>query len=237
MVEYSIKGNSLAFADVDVKEGIVSGYFASFDNEPDSDGDIILPGSFAKTIRENGPQGKGRIKHLQDHNWSKCVCVIQELGEDQKGLRYVSKIGRHSDGKDFLLMVEDGIIKEHSFGYRIVKQHKNDQGWNVLTDLRMFEGSSLQGWGANGNTPITGLKSMEDILDHYDRLYKALKHGSYSDEVMIKFQEQHTLISEFIKTTQPNVITNETTVPSEKEESQKILTTFKHALGEWKQNC
>lgn len=224
------KNNSLAFTDVDTKEGIVSGYFASFDSEPDSDGDVIQPGAFAKTVAENGPQGKGRIRHLLDHDFGKGVALIQELSEDQKGLAYVSKAGRHTLGRDFVLMVEDGIVKEHSFGYRVVKSHKNDNGWNALTELKMWEGSSLQGWGANLNTPFTGLKSMEDIVDHYDKLYKALKNGTYSDETMQLFQERHNQISEFIKTTQPV----KPTVPSEKEEKAKlILETFKTSLGDY----
>lgn len=227
-MDFLTKSNSLAFNDVDAKEGIVSGYFASFDEEPDSDGDIIVPGAFKKTIAENGPQGKGRIKHLLDHNWEKAVGLILELSEDQKGLRYVSKAGRHTVGRDFVFMVEDGIIKEHSFGYRTVKQQKGQGNNNYLQELRMFEGTSMQGWGANANTPITGLKSMEDIIDYYDRLYKALKHGSYSDETMLMLQEKHNLISEFIKTTQPD----NATVPSESKGDAKIVVeTFKKAVG------
>jgi len=222
------KNNSLAFSDVDVKEGIVSGYFASFDQEPDSDGDIIVPGAFAKTIAERGPLGTAEIKHLQDHDWTKVVAVILELKEDHKGLAYVSKAGRHTAGRDFAFMVEDKIITQHSFGYKTIKQQKGGQNhWNYLHELKMFEGTSMQGLGANPNTPITGFKSLEDIFDHYDRLHKALQRGSYSDETMIKFQERHNQISEFIKTTQPNADPSGTTVPSEKGgDSQIFLKTF-----------
>jgi phage head maturation protease len=60
--DYSIKG-----ADIDASKGIVTGYFAAFNNK-DSDGDIIVKGAFAKTIKERGPQSsKPRIKHLLDH--------------------------------------------------------------------------------------------------------------------------------------------------------------------------
>lgn len=233
----SYKNNSLAFSDVDVKEGIVSGYFSSFDQEPDSDGDIIILGAFSKTIQENGPLGKRRIKHLLDHNPSQVPAVIKELSEDNKGLAYVSKAGSHTLGQDFVKMVDSGIITEHSFGYRTIKQHKGENGWNYLTELSMWEGTSMLTWGANANTPITGLKSLEDILDHYDRLYKALKNGTYSDETMIQLQERHKQISEFIKTTQPNAEMSETTVPSEKGgDNQKQLAevffqNFKTAIG------
>lgn len=230
------KNSSLAFKDVDVKEGVVSGYFASFDQEPDTDGDIIVPGAFSKTVRERGPQGKGTIRHLMDHDLKKSVAKIQELYEDAKGLAYVSKAGRHTNGRDFLLMVEDELITEHSFGFKTIKQNKGDGGWNYLREVSMWEGSSMQSWGANPNTPITGVKSLQDILDHYDRLYKALKNGTYSDETMLQLQERHNQISEFIKTTQPNAEKSETTVPSEKGEDSKIFlktftTAFSNGIG------
>lgn len=230
------KNSSLAFKDVDVKEGVVSGYFASFDQEPDSDGDIIIPGAFTKTVKERGPLGKGNIRHLMDHDVKKSVAKIQELYEDTKGLAYVSKAGRHANGRDFLLMVEDGLITEHSFGYKTIKSNKGDGGWNYLKELSMWEGSSMQSWGANPNTPITGVKSLDDLFDHYDKLYKALKDGTYSDETMIQLQERHNQISEFIKTTQPSAEESETTVSSEKGETSEIFlkslqTAFTNGIG------
>jgi len=215
-----LKNNSLAFEDVDVKLGIVSGYFASFDQEPDSDGDIIQPGAFAKTISENGPLGRKRIKHFIDHNPTMVPAVIQELKENYKGLAYVSKAGTHTLGLDFVKMVDSGIITEHSFGYNIIKSHKGDNGWNFLTDLKMWEGTSMLAWGANPNTPITGSKSFEDLVEEFDKLIKALKTGTYTDETMLKIQERSITLSEYFKTTQPSVITSETTVPSEGKEEQ-----------------
>ena len=41
--------------DIDGKKGIVTGYFADF-NSIDSDGDIIRPGAFSKSISEWGPK-------------------------------------------------------------------------------------------------------------------------------------------------------------------------------------
>ncbi|MCF0059943.1 HK97 family phage prohead protease [Dyadobacter chenwenxiniae] len=213
------KNNSLAFRDVGEKEGIVSGYFASFDSEPDSDGDIIQPGAFSKTIKESGPLGTKRIKHFLDHDPHKVVGVITELFEDSKGLAYVSRAGSHTLGVDFVKMVQDEIITEHSFGYKTIASRKGDKGWNYLTELKMWEGTSMQAWGANQNTPITGLKSHEELIEEFDKLIKALKCGTYTDETMLKLQERQVILSEYFKTTQPNA-SSETTVPSEGKEEQ-----------------
>ena len=66
MENYYLTKNVLdgAIKDVDVQTGIVTGYFSVFGNL-DSDGDIVLPGAFKKTIKENGPDSsKPRILHL-----------------------------------------------------------------------------------------------------------------------------------------------------------------------------
>jgi hypothetical protein len=84
-----VKSISAGFKDLDVKSGIVTGYFANF-GSIDSDGDRIVKGAFAKTIKENGPQGTQLIKHLLDHNKNIAVGKLQELKEDEVGLYYES---------------------------------------------------------------------------------------------------------------------------------------------------
>jgi HK97 family phage prohead protease len=165
--------------DVDGKRGIVTGYFSAFNNV-DSDGDIIRKGAFAKSIQEWGPQSSTpRIKHLMNHNSSQPLGKITMLVEDTKGLAYESQIGTHSLGTDFVKMVESNLITEHSIGFRTMKRNqlqdyeeyiKNpDKGWYELTDIKLYEGSSLTAWGANPNTPLTGMKgaTTEDIVQSY----------------------------------------------------------------------
>lgn len=171
-------------SDVDVKKGIVTGYFSSFDNM-DSDGDVIRKGAFSKTIKENFQ----RVRHLLDHDATKAVGKIQLLQEDAKGLYYESKAGRHTLGRDFLLMVEDGLINEHSIGFVTIKQ-KNMGGYNEITEVKLYEGSSLQGWGANEMTPITGMKNLDTINQMMDNIMRAIKNGKYTDETFAKLELQ-----------------------------------------------
>lgn len=170
--------------DMDMKLGIVTGYFASF-NTLDADNDIILPGAFAKTIAAQGPQSsQPRIKYLLDHDTSKAIGVIQVLREDAKGLYYESKVGSNATAIDFLKMVDSGLITEHSFGYGVVKKTvvNPDADWRdqttQLIEVKMWEGSPLQCWGANQNTPLTGAKAMKRI----PLLLKAIDDGKFTDE-------------------------------------------------------
>ena len=194
-------------SDVDVKKGIVTGYFSSFDNM-DSDGDVIRKGAFSKTIKENFQ----RVRHLLDHDATKSVGKIQMLQEDSKGLYYESKAGRHTLGRDFLLMVEDGLINEHSIGFVTIKQ-KNMGGYNEITEVKLYEGSSLQGWGANEMTPITGMKNFETVSVMMDNIMKAIKNGKYTDETFAKLELQFLqLQKELAELKEESVVTPE---PSE----------------------
>jgi HK97 family phage prohead protease len=182
------KSISAGFKDLDVKAGIVTGYFANF-GSVDSDGDRILRGSFTKTIKENGPEGTQLIKHLLDHNKNIAVGKLQVLKEDETGLYYESKAGRHTNGRDFLLMAEDGIINQHSFGFRIIKEAQKADA-NEIYEVAMYEGSSIQFLGANRNTPVTGIKSEADILADLELLEKAFKNGKYSDAAFLQIEEK-----------------------------------------------
>lgn len=196
------KEMSGGFKDVSAKEGIVTGYLNAF-NVKDSDGDITIKGCFSKSISENGPQGKKRIKYLLDHDRSKAVGIFLKLFEDNYGLGYEAKVGSHTLGKDYIQMVEDGIVTEHSFGYNVIKSepNKKEDATNLL-DLRLYEGSGLQFWGANEYTPITGVKSEADLLVLFESLEKALKNGNYSDDTFKNIIiPKHNAISELFKGT------------------------------------
>ncbi len=213
----------LQIKDVDGKKGIVTGYFSDF-NSIDSDGDIIKPGAFQKSISQNGPQSsKPRIKHLLNHDSSKPLGVLEVLKEDTKGLYYESRLGTHSLGVDFIKMVDSGLITEHSIGFQTIKYNqlkpwnewKQGEAARELTELKLYEGSSLTAWGANMNTPLTGLKTeqkVRKINDRIDILIKSLRDGTFSDEtfdlleIELKQMQQAMidLTTEPEQTTQPD---------------------------------
>ncbi|GAB3324517.1 hypothetical protein GCM10027299_21840 [Larkinella ripae] len=213
--------------DADPKKGIVTGYFACFGNK-DSDGDIIVKGAFAKTIAENGPSStQPRIKHLLDHNTRQAIGKLTLLKEDDFGLYYESQIGSHALGVDFVKMAESGIITEHSIGYRVIDGKgvdlpDNNHAYQLL-EIKLFEGSSLQFWGANPNTPLLGVKSAADLLALLSALEKALKNGDYTDETFKTIQSNYDQIGAILKerTTKPGGQTD-TTSPDAKQYTDLI---------------
>lgn len=230
-----VKTSSLKFKDIDTKQGIVIGYFAAFGNK-DADGDIIVPGAFTKTIKEQGPKSAHpRIKHLLDHNKTKGVAIIQELSEDAVGLRYESKAGRHTLGQDWLLMCEDGIVTEHSIGFETIKNEQQKDA-NIMSELALWEGSSLQAWGSNWNTPVAGVKAFKqfkykELSDRFDILEKGFRDGKYSDETFIKLDRElrtikHLLSILTVDTIQPDSTEN-TTEPGQDEKDEAVLLAIK----------
>jgi uncharacterized protein len=185
--------------DIDTSGRIVKGYFASFETL-DSDGDIFQTKAFHKSINENGPGSKSeRIKHLFNH-WD-AVGVLQELKEDGRGLFFVSKMGRHTLGEDVLKMYEDGIITEHSVGFKVVSNEKRDNA-NVITEAQLWEGSSLDKWGANMNTPVVkSFETTEAMIKRLGVLTKALREGSYSDETFVQLEIQLKFIQQYLEDT------------------------------------
>lgn len=190
------------FKDVDTKKGIVCGYFSKFGNK-DSDGDIIVAGAYAQTIAENGPKSsRPRIKHLLDHDTTKAVGKLLELKEDSVGLYYESQAGKHSVGQDFLLMVEDGIITEHSVRFITQKWERDDtdDAYRLL-QVKLKEGSSLQCWGANEDTPIVAVKSLDpkELNQRFEVLKNAFKNGKYTDDSFMMLEKHIKEIEEILK--------------------------------------
>jgi len=220
----------LGIKDVDGKKGIVTGYASDFDSL-DSDGDVIEKGAFTKTLSLNGPKSKNpRIKHLLNHSPSQPLGVPMELREDGKGLYYESKIGNHSLGMDFIKMVESDLIKEHSIGYQVKKfnqvtpwdEYKEGDVRRKLTELKLWEFSSLTAWGANPNTPLTGLKGIfnneieiNKLVNQAEAIEEFCRNSTATDETI---QQLLTYNKQLVKIITESRIPTSTQVHSEPEE-------------------
>lgn len=225
----NVKNCKIEVKGIDLKNRIVEGYFAAFEIV-DSDNDVFVKGAFTKSINERGPKGANRIKHLFNH-WD-TVGVLQELTEDNYGLRYVSKIGTHRLGEDVLKMYQDGIITEHSVGFQTI-QDKSDiiDGVRYLKEVILWEGSSLDKWGANEWTPV--IKSYDDwklqakrISDRIESLNKALTgRTNYTEEtyqeIQIKLNTLQTMLKSLVEA-QPINITAQNNEPKESKGSDDV---------------
>jgi len=231
LYKYSNFTSGASFKDLDIKKGIVTGYFSSFDTV-DAYKEVVRFGAFKKSISEN----LNRIKHLQNHNVNQPLGKIQILEELVKGLYYESKVGSHNLGVDFLKMVESGLITEHSIGYQVI-QEKKKEDYLELIELKLFEGSSLTGWGVNENTPLTGVKSLEgikieDIEARVKSLEKFCKNSDATDEtielLLLEQKQLAQIIIDLKQTNTPPVVETEVSLAKVKEAIQ--FFNYKNSL-------
>lgn len=221
-----------AVKDADVKKGIVTGYLASFGNL-DADNDIIMPGAFSKSLTEMGPQSsKPRIKYLLDHDTHKALGVFTLLKEDTAGLYYEAQTGSHALGQDFMKMVDSGLITEHSIGYSVVKKTVTnpDADWKdqqtQLNELKLWEGSALQCWGANCNTPLTGMKARKYAENRLPKLINAIKNGTFTEITFEYLEKELLFLQQAITdygTTEPELL-KEATQPNDENNLLNVLT-------------
>lgn len=175
MLEYkSIQGE---VKDLDMKGRRVTGYLSAFGNE-DYVGDVMVPGAFAKSLKER----KDKIFFLNQHNWAQPHGKFEILQEDSKGLYFESMpLPDTSYSNDLLKLYEAGIINEHSIGYSVIKDEMKS-GVRMLNEVKLYEGSNVT-LGANPETPFTGLKwGIETIDDQEKKLIKAIRNGTFTDD-------------------------------------------------------
>lgn len=169
--------------DIDFAKSKVAFYIGAFHNK-DSDGDIIMPGAYKKTIAENF----SRFKHLVDHDRTLAPGAVQEVAEDSHGPFMVSQLAPSTLGKDTLIEYEYKIITEHSQGFQVVRQNEDRfQNANIITEIKLWEGSSLHAWGANPLTPVKGHEV--EYLTNIKNLENILRNSSISDGLAITLTE------------------------------------------------
>lgn len=177
--------------DVDIKSGIVTGIWSSFDNL-DYDDDIIRRGAFRKTIAERGPMGTNEIFFLNQHNWSQPLGKPTLLEERMDGLYHETPVNVNTTyGKDALELMGSGLVIQNSIGYQAMKwmnvvKDGAEYDWETyreITEIKLYEGSCVT-LGANSQTPFQGFKSLtaQEINDQVSIMMKLMRNGTLSDE-------------------------------------------------------
>jgi HK97 family phage prohead protease len=213
MKQYSVKDIMNGVEDVDKESRKVKAVWARMSNV-DLDNDIISPAAFTKTINERGPQGKNLIWSLVDHKTSMKYALgkPKELYVEGDALIAVTEVIETEMGEDMLKLYEAGLINQHSIGFSTIKSEMdNSTGIRTITELMLYEGSAVL-WAANPETPTISIyKGMEPevvketLNGRLEKLIKAFKHGTFTDETFslleIEIKQIQTAINEI--TTQP----------------------------------
>jgi len=191
---YKIKTIPFKVKDVHDTKRIVVAQISSFDTL-DSDSDIIRPGAFNKSIQEKGPLSMGarKIKHLRDHEWTKPVGKILELRETADGLEMTSVMGTSTVADDTLRDYKEGILTEHSIGFRYMAdkiEYIEDSklaggGFYNITELDLWEGSAVL-FGANEFTPVI------EVGKSFNKVDVMFKYMTELDDIAEKMRKGNT---------------------------------------------
>jgi hypothetical protein len=210
---------------VDADAGIIEGYGATFSKIPDSYGDVVDPGAFTKTLKENADS----IVSLFNHNVNEPI-GLPELKEDAKGLyakiRLVMEIER---ARDVMALARAGVIKRMSFGYDTIKSDFIE-GVRHLKEVRLYDVSPVV-FAANREARILAVKdigtmSNEDLNDLERAALEEMKRR-VSTKVKGKFEALHALLEASGDDEEPKQFTPPTPGPGEADKLDVILAGLK----------
>lgn len=135
--------------------------YASVFHKRDTGGDIVMPGFFAKTLKENSD----RVRALWQHAWNlPPVGTPVTMEEDSKGLLTVTKMLPTPRGEEILICAQEGAINELSFGYDVTKKEEDEtKKTRTLLEGILWEYSFVN-WGMQQLARVAGIKSLDDLL-------------------------------------------------------------------------
>jgi HK97 family phage prohead protease len=171
-----------AVQDIDEK-GRLKMAVSAFGNV-DAHKDIIVKGAYAKTLKESFNRVRWFLNHKQDQQLGVPIAGEEtdtHLVIDGK-INLNKQIGRDIY-EDYKMNAEFGRTLEHSIGAFPIKVSKDKStGIRTIHEYKLMEFSTITSWGANENTPLLGLKSLDDISGTINFMEYQLKNGKYSDE-------------------------------------------------------
>jgi len=170
----------------DFSEGVIEGY-ANVYNLKDSDGDVSLFGSFAKTVSERAR----KIMIYKNHDDNLLVGVPTHFDlADTYGLRMTVKMNMDTQlGRDAYheskFLVENGFDSGLSVGGWIVKRGKNK---GEIAEWKLREVSLLTKEPANGLSLVDTIKSVKGLSEvsqeeFWKVIVKAYDDYNFSDNI------------------------------------------------------
>lgn len=210
--------------ELDTEKGIVEAY-ANVYNNIDSYGDISMPGSFTKTVKENFK----RLRVLKNHWSSDLLGVAKELDpKDPYGLFTVTQFNMRKESArdmfyDIQLAIDNNQNAELSIGYEVIASkidEVNGREVQRIFEYKLYEYSFLTSWAANELAITTGLKTGNASQHIMDMLVKAY-NLPYSDSRLITIENLLKSLDG-----QPGNSTTVIEEPTEEELIKHIQQTF-----------
>lgn len=145
-------------------DGEFSGYGSVFNNV-DFYNEVVVPGAFAKSLRQHKKEGRLPAL-LWQHDMSEPIGVYSVMKEDDHGLYVEGKLFLNANvpnaDKAYTLM-KGGALSGLSIGFMTkVHEYDKEKGIRYLKELDLWE-TSLVTFPANTAARVTGVKSLSGV--------------------------------------------------------------------------
>ena len=155
--------------------GAFKGYASTFGGPPDSYGDVIARGAFAKSLAEHTQAGTMPAM-LWQHDSHALIGRWQVIGEDARGLAVEGKLTLEVQrAREAYALLKDGALNGLSIGFRTRASRAGGEGGRVLTDIELLE-ISLVTLPANSAARVGDVKGADGITTIRD-FEAALRDG------------------------------------------------------------
>lgn len=143
--------------------GTISGYFSTYDREPDSYGDIVAPGAFTETIKAREESGHP-FPLCWNHDLNQIIGKVETIEDTEKGPLMTASFFDNPLAQEKREIVKSGVVYQFSFAYDILDAAtvtlEDGTKVNELRKLDLFE-VSIVPIPANQNAVMTEVKAGE----------------------------------------------------------------------------
>jgi HK97 family phage prohead protease len=174
--------------DIDTEKKTVVFAFSKFDTY-DSDDDLTEKTAFDKTIKESGPEGSARIKHVWGHNAKELpIGKIQRMWRDQNFAYAESKMLNNQKALDTWDAYLNKAVDEHSYFGKSYNTGVNQKGGKLIKEVKLFEVSTVL-FGAQELAKVvqivkSGEKPEPYIYEQLKDLQSYVKKSNASDDFL-----------------------------------------------------
>jgi HK97 family phage prohead protease len=142
--------------------GVIEGYGSTFGGEPDSYGDIVLPGAFSESLVRHKRQGTMPLMLWGHESYSPPIGNWNDMAEDGKGLWVKGQIDIEDPmGQRVHRALKRKALRGLSIGYETIEKKSDPKrpGVTLLEKLDLWEVSAVN-FPANRRATVTGVKAI-----------------------------------------------------------------------------
>ena len=141
--------------------GTITGYFSTYDREPDSYGDIIAPGAFTDTIKAREESGHP-FPLCWNHDLDQIIGKVDSIEDTEKGPLMTASFFDTPLAQEKREIVKSGVVYQFSFAFDVVDSSEveleDGVKVNELRKLNLYE-VSIVPIPANQNAVMTEVKN------------------------------------------------------------------------------